>query len=58
MAASRGLLLNMPTWRSGARPVRTANAVQTWQATMPSQAMVVACRYPRFRAEPGRGGVA
>ena len=44
IAASSGLLLNTPTWRSDARSVRTANAVPTWQATMPSQATVVACR--------------
>ena len=43
MAAS-GLLLNTPTWRSDARSVRTANAVPTWQATMPSQATVVTGR--------------
>ena len=42
MPPSRNRLVNTPTERSDARSVRTANAVPTWQATMPSQATVVA----------------
>ena len=44
IAPSRYRLENTPTERSEAWLVRTANAVPTWQATMPSQVTVVAWR--------------
>ena len=43
MPPSRSRLVNTPTLRSDAWSVRAANAVPIWQATMPSQATVVAC---------------
>lgn len=43
MPPSSAGLLNAPIARSEACSVRAANAVPIWQATMPSQATVVAC---------------
>src|ERR1700722_19564567 len=52
MAPSSGLLVSTPTDRSEACPVRTAKAVPTWQATMPGQLTVVACRYASRKGLP------
>jgi hypothetical protein len=43
MPPSSAGLLNTPIARSEACSVRAANAVPIWQATIPSQATVVAC---------------
>ena len=44
MPQSSSGLVNTPTERSEARSVRAAIAVPIWQATMPANVIVVACR--------------